>query len=352
MAGGTRNVSVWIDIENAPQVRYLLPFVEAFRIRGADVILTARDHGSALDLLNERDVSFDVVGAEIGRSKVAKTLGALKRAQRLASLVRRKGRPNVSLSASRASALAARSMRISSFVIVDYEYANLTIYRLTASTIFHPEAIDSAALRRAGIHKRQLMAFRGLKEDISLRAEDVDTASDAFPQIADGALIRVLFRPPAETSHYYEPESRDLALRALEYLAAQPEAVLVFLPRHHWQLNDLNRLNWSNPPVVLDRPIPTRSLFGSVDLIVCSGGTMLREAAYLGLPAYSILRSRIGAVDRYLASIGRVRFVRSPDELATIELRKAVPGPRLESNPQLLEQLADIVLKAAENAPD
>jgi predicted glycosyltransferase len=55
---------------------------------------------------------------------------------------------------------------------------------------------------------------------------------------------------------------------------------------------------------------------------------MLREAGYLGVPAYSIFRSRIGAVDRHLASIGRLEMLSSPQDFARIELT-----PRREIEP-------------------
>jgi len=351
MSRDSGQASVWIDIENAPQVQYLYPFVEAFGQRGLQVVLTARDYGSTLALLRERGASFSVVGEEAGRSKFAKAFGALRRARALASVVRRNSKPTVSLSASRASALASRWIGIPSFAMIDYEYANLSVYRFTNSTILHPEVIGSAALRRSGIRERQMVPFHGLKEDISFGAAHNDSSRpDVFSEIRDRALVRVLFRPPTETSHYYEPESRQLALRALEYLATRPEVIVVYLPRHPWQHADASRLQWRNEPIVVQRPIEFTSLFESVDLVVCSGGTMLREAAYLGLPAYSILKSRIGAVDRYLASIGRVRLIGSPSQLPEIELRKAPSRSPLNSNPQLLDQLVEIVLK--EITPD
>jgi predicted glycosyltransferase len=350
MADRSGDVLVWIDIENAPQVQYLFPFVQAFRRKGASVILTARNYGSALELLEARNASFHVVGAEFGKSKVAKVLGALTRARALASIVRQNGEPAVSLSASRASALAARWIGIPSYVIVDYEHASLGVYRFANSTIMYPDVIDSAALRRCGLRESQLVPFHGLKEDISLRDARLDAAADPFSEIADDTLVRILFRPPTETSHYFQPESRELALCALEYFASVPEAKVVYVPRHPWQYADISRFVWRNEPVVVEQPIAVPSLFRSVDLVVCSGGTMLREAAYLGVPAYSILKSRIGAVDRFLASIGRVKFIGHSNDLAEIEVRKARPTSRLATNPQLLDELVEIVLTAVENA--
>jgi uncharacterized protein len=344
------NLNVWID--NPPQVQYLAPFEQAFRARGAHVILTARDYGNTLELLALRTISFHAVDREFGHSKIAKAAGVLRRARALTSLLNREPKPDVLVCSSRTSALAARRMRIPSFVIADYEYANSSFYRLTRSTILYPHVIDPAQFLASGIREHQLIAFRGLKEDISLAGVDVhQVVPHSFSEIQDETLVRVLFRPPAEQSHYYEPESRDLALRTLEHLAAKPEVVVVFSPRHSWQRGDLERFAWPNQPVVLDRAVPFVSLLKSVDLIVCSGGTMLREAAYLGVPAYSILKSRIGGVDRYLASIGRVRIIASAEELSTIELRKARPLLPLHSNPHLLEELVEIVLERTSLVP-
>jgi predicted glycosyltransferase len=345
MAAGPASVRVWIDVDNPPQVQYLYPFVQEFRNRGAEVILTARDYGNALELLRLRGASFYPVGAEFGLSKRAKLRGVFGRARTLRRLFRRVPAPHVLLSASRSSALVARWMGIPSFVIDDYEYANSSFYRLTRSTILHPDVIDPGTFFASGIHPDRLIAFSGLKEDISLGSVDLEhVVPHNFPELENDALVRVLFRPPAETSHYYNPESRELALHALAHLAAASEAVVIFSPRHEWQLADLERLSWQNEPVVLDEPVPFVSLLKAVDLVVCSGGTMLREAAYLGVPAYSILKSRIGAVDQHLASIGRVDLIGAPEELARIELRKSSSLVPLNNNPHLLEELAALVM--------
>jgi uncharacterized protein len=344
---GSHSLKVWIDIDNPPQVQYLVPFEGAFRSRGANVALTARRYANTIELLQQRTSSFHAVGNEFGRSRLAKAGGVLRRARALATLLRREGEPDVLLCSSRSSALAARRLGIPSFVIADYEYASLSVYRLTRSTVLYPEVINREQLLARGLRPDKLVAFRGLKEDISLGGVNVsEVAAHRFPEISD-KLVRVLFRPPAETSHYYDPESRNLALRTLEHLATQPDAVVVFSPRHRWQMDDLARFDWRHAPVVLEHPVPFVPLLKAVDLVVCSGGTMIREAAYLGVPAYSIFKSRIGGVDRHLASLGRVRLIDSPGELATIELRKAPPLSPLRSNPELLGQLVELVLDRA-----
>jgi hypothetical protein len=105
----------------------------------------------------------------------------------------------------------------------------------------------------------------------------------------------------------------------------------------------LDGLPWKHQPITLERPVPFASLFKSVDAVVCSGGTMFREAAYLGIPAYSIFQNPSGAVDRWLESLGRAKLLTSPDDLGKIELAPRGPLNPLDSNPDLLTEIVEII---------
>ncbi|MBA3726511.1 MAG: DUF354 domain-containing protein, partial [Armatimonadetes bacterium] len=165
-------------------MQYLLPFEQAFRSRGAHVILTARDYGNAVELLEQQRASFHLIGREVGRSKLGKASGALRRARALTSFLGRLPGPDVLLCSSRSSTLAARRIGVPSFVILDYEYANSTIFRLTRSTILYPDVIDPAPLLASGVRSEQLIPFRGLKEDISFAAIDLAGVDPhRFPEI-------------------------------------------------------------------------------------------------------------------------------------------------------------------------
>jgi uncharacterized protein len=94
--------------------------------------------------------------------------------------------------------------------------------------------------------------------------------------------------------------------------------------------------------------VPFVSLLKAVDAVVCAGGTMLREAAYLGIPAYSIFQSRPAAVDRHLERLGRAVLVRGPQDLARLQLvRREGPPQRLDANPHLLDQLVELIVTRA-----
>jgi uncharacterized protein len=342
---------VWIDVDNPPQVQYLAPFESVFRAAGADVVVTARDYGNTYELLDARDVAYDPVGRRFGRSRWQKAAGLARRSRALLRLFRDRERPDALLCAGRVSALVARRLQIPSFVITDYEYVNVGFYRLTRSYLVHPDVIDADAFASRGIAPERLIPFQGLKEDVSFRGFDPTAVpKHEFPQLRDRQPVRLLFRPAAEESHYYRSASGDLALALLRHLAARREAVVVFSPRYPWQEEYLGRFRWANEPVVLREAVPFASLLRAVDLVVSSGGTMAREAAYLGVPSYSIFQGRLGGVDRHLAALGRLHLIRSTEDFRRIELRRRGSENVLRSNPDLADEIAALVLARARSA--
>ena len=340
-------MKVWIDIDNPPQVQYLLPFRDAFVAAGADVVITARDYGSTIALHERAGVEPAVFGRVIGHGRVRKVAGLAARARALVGFHRANGRPDVLLAASRASAAAARTLGIPSYIVGDYEYANVSFYRFTRSVILHPDVISAEVFRQRGMPLGRLIAFRGIKEDITFAGLDVDAVEPhRLPDLPAG-VARVLVRPPSETSHYYASASTAMTSAAIRRLADVGAAV-VLSPREPGQRRFLEGLAWRHEPIVLERPVPFLALLKSVDAVVCSGGTMLREAAYLGVPAYSVFQSEIGGVDLWLERIGRVEILRSDDDIARLTpASRERPLARLDANPALLEELTATVLAGA-----
>ncbi len=343
-------MKVWIDIENPPQVQYLLPFRRAFEDVGVATAVTTRDYGSTVEMLARAGVQAPAFGARGTSGKLQKVMAAASRARELSRFFARTGRPDAVLAASRASAIAARTMGIPSFLIGDYEHVNMSVFLLTSSTILHPDVIASDALRRRGLRRHQLVAFKGLKEDLTFVEADVDGVEPHDLGRVPGGCARILFRPPAETSHYYKAASSNFARATLAHLASA-DALVVFSPRDPAQVHLLEGLPWRHRPLILERPVPFISLLKSVDMVVCSGGTMLREAAYLGIPSYGIFQGRIGAVDRWLESIGRARLLADPQDLPRIEVVRRGPLKRLDTNPQLLDQLVSLIAARAGRKP-
>jgi predicted glycosyltransferase len=338
---------VWIDIDNPPQVRCMLPLARRFEEAGHDVLLTAREYGDTFAILRNEGATFEPVGSSFGRGMPRKLYGLAQRTRQLLALLKRQStRPDLVVTGSRSATLAARKLGISSFVIIDYEYVNLFVYRLSGSHIVHPNVIDGAVLERQRIPRKRLMPFEGLKEDIAFADVDLFAVKPHEFGNGDGSTPRVLFRPPAEESHYYRSEAREFAITLLRFLAAEG-ACVVFSPRYSRQVAYLDEVPaWQEEPIILREPVPFVALLKGVDVVVSAGGTMLREAAYLGVPAYSIFRGHIGAVDRYLSSIDRLSLLESPADFSQIKLTRERSYSPLRNKSNVADDVMRMIIAA------
>jgi predicted glycosyltransferase len=339
-------MKAWIDIDNPPQARYLLPIARGLEDRGWDVLITARAYGDTFAILQSEGVAFEAVGLSFGKGIVRKLRGLRQRTKLLVDYVGRQS-PSVEfvVTGSRAATLAARSLRVPSFVIVDYEYVDMLVYALSNAYILHPDVISPRAFRRKGIRSARLIPFDGLKEALTFSGLDVAAIPPYEFASLDASDPRVLFRPPAEDSHYFSSASRTLALDLLRHLAER-DAQVIFAPRTREQAAYLDvPRQWRKKPYVLEPAVPFVPLLKSVDAVVSAGGTMLREAAYLGMPAYSIFKGRTGAVDRHLASLGRLSLISSGADFERLKLVRSGPISPIPSQSDTVEFVISSVLE-------
>ena len=336
--------SIWVDIDNPPQVQYLAPIAAAFTERGSRVLVTARDYGITLELLRDRGISFTAIGRHFGAARHAKVSGNLRRAGRLLGLARAQGRPSAIISNSRSSVLAARMLRVPSFVLCDYEYVNMAAFKASHSYVLHPSVIDSERFVTRGIDPSRVIPFAGLKEDITFDGIDLsDIEPSAVPGLGPTAHRKILVRPAAEESHYHRQESAETSEVLLRRIAAREDVLVVFSPRYEWQTEALERIAFANEPLVLRQGLPFLELLAAVDAVVSGGGTMTREAAYLGLPAVSTFRGELGEVDAYLESAGRLTMIRDRAEAEALDVVGLERRDPLRLNPHACTDIVDLV---------
>ncbi len=338
---------VWIDIDNPPQAQYLTPFAASFRATGAEVIITARDHPATLRIIEQRGESAIPVGGAFGAGRWAKARGTVRRT---AALVRRhvRRRPDVVLTTSRSGVLAARALRRPCFTVLDYEGVELGSFRISGTTILHPAVVPAERFVARGFPAERLVAFAGLKEDISFAGIDpADVEPATLPSPRQEDLPAVLVRPPSETSHYRADASLRLVGAILDRLAADDRVQVVLSPREPAQIAMVREREWRVPPVVLEQPVPFVPLLRSVAWVVTGGGTMLREAAWMGVPGVTVFQGESPAVDQWLESQGAIRRVTAEQDLDAIAWTDAGDVPAVRRNPRVVDELTTTILSAA-----
>ncbi len=343
-----RAARVWVDIENPPQVQYLVPLVTGLRRDSHDVVVTARDYGATYQLLRDHGSEFIPVGSHFGAARIAKVAGSLRRVRELRQLLGGSRRPDLVVSASRSASLTARSFGIPSFALCDYEHVNLSVFRFARSHIVHPSVISVDSFRARGVRPELLVPYEGIKEAITFA--DVDLGAippHRFPELEGIRALKVLVRPAAEESHYHRSSSSEVAKSVLAWLAARSDVVVIYSPRYPWQASALGEFSWRHPPVVLRNAVPFVQLYKAVDVVISGGGTMIREAAYLGIPAVSTFQGSPGDVDRYLASTGRLTSVTDHTDLDRLDLAALERREPLDSNVRARDDVLDAVLRIA-----
>lgn len=336
----------WVDIDNPPQAQYLSPIARALRERGHSVLVTARNHRATLEVLANRGETAIPVGGSFGASSASKAFGTLSRAARLRLLVgRRIGRPKAVVSTSRSGVLAARALRAPAFTVLDYEGVELGVFRRSGTVLLHPSVVPSKRFIERGFPAERLRPFPGLKEDLAFAGCDVDAINPvALPHPRDICLPAVLVRPPSQTSHYRADESVRILELVLDRLAERDDVQVVFAPRDAAQAEMLAARAWTVPPVTLARSLPLVGLLRAVDCIVTGGGTMLREAAWLGVPAITVFQGAMPAVDEWLEAEGAIRQVGNAVEVDEVDWPRPQRLGGLPRHPEALDYVTRAVL--------
>jgi predicted glycosyltransferase len=341
-AGAGRALHVWVDVTNSPHVVIFRPLIARLRARGHEVTVTSRDFAQTLGLLDRFGIEHKVFGAHGGGGLLGKAGAATARSRALARFARARRFDLAVAHGSTDQPVAARLAGIPQVTMFDYEYA-AAMHHLNgrlATRVLVPAAIPEWALWRYGIRSPKLVRYPGLKEDYYLADHVVDDGVLDELGLQPSAVIAVL-RPPPEVTLYHRGRSTDLFAATLDRLLTAPGVQTVVLPRTPEQREQLE----GRTAIVPARPVDGPSLVAAADLVVSAGGTMNREAATLGVPAYSPFAGRLGAVDRDLIAQGRLRRLERPEDVV-LEKRDGT-GVTSRRDP---ETLIDLILAPAEVA--
>jgi predicted glycosyltransferase len=195
----------------------------------------------------------------------------------------------------------------------DYEWATVqhSLNCRLATRVLIPDAIPAQRVAGYGARPPKLVRYPGLKEEYYLSGFKPDES--VLDELGiDSSQVVAVVRTAPSYALYLGGSENDLVPRVLQRLIGEGAQVVV-LPRTDEQRQALRRLD---PGLVVpERAVDARSLAALADLVVSAGGTMVREAAVLGTPVWSIFEGRLGAVDELLISEGRVRLLRDPAEL-------------------------------------
>jgi uncharacterized protein len=342
VVAASRPLRIWVDMTNSPHVVIFRPLIARMIARGHEVTVTARDFAQTLGLLERYGIPHEVFGAHGGAGRRGKARAMASRTTALTRFARRERFDVAIAHGSTDQPPAASAAGTPQVTMFDYEYATAMHHwnGRFATRVLVPAAIPEWALWRYGIRAPKLVRYPGLKEEYYLADHEFDP--DVMDELGlDADRVIAVLRPPPEVTLYHRGLSSDVFIATLaRLLDAAPEVQTVVLPRTDAQRQELA----GTDAIVPGRPVDGPSLVAAADLVVSAGGTMNREAAALGVPAYSPFAGRLGAVDIELIADGRLRRLEDPAAVALVKRDRSAPATRRDP-----ELLIDLMLDVAKD---
>ena len=339
---------VWIDLANSPHVLFFAPVITELHRRGVDTVVSARDFAQTVELARLMGIDAEVVGEHGGAGLAGKASNLAGRVRSLRAFAKRRS-PSVAVSHnSYAQAVAGRTLGVPVVTAMDYEFqpANHLAFRCAALVVV-PDVFPLDLLARQGAALKRTWRYPGLKEEIALAGFEPDAGYLPGAGIDDSKPVAVV-RPPADMALYHRFENPLFArlLERLEQLRRDERASIVLLARTPAQAASLESegfggLLWKN------KPLDGRQLIAGADVVISAGGSMNREAAVLGTPAYSIYAGKLAAIDRALVAEGKMALLRSEGDVAALAVAKKPVRATPRVGDGLLLQFVDKVLEMA-----
>lgn len=324
---------VWFDCTAAAHPLVLRPVIESFRNRGDEVLVTAREYGQTVGLLELLGIPHLVVGRHGGASRIGKALSLGSRSLSLIGPVRRFG-PDLAVGHGSVDlAIVSKVLGIPSVQLQDYEFAGLQrqLAFRAARRVLVPDSIPVERMAKVGAGPDKLIRYPGLKEEYYLADFEPDPSVLESLGI-DRDRILAIVRPPPETSEYHEENPIHEAV--MELLAGAEGVTCVFIPRTERQADEARAMRSENL-IVPKEAVDAQSLIAFADLVISAGGTMNREAVALGTPVYSTFAGRLGGVDEALISEGRLKVLDDPGAIS-LARKSSSGGPAEPRDPSVL----------------
>jgi len=328
---------IWVDLTNPAHVVVLRPLVELLEADEHEVTLTARPLSHTTELLDDWGHPYTAIGHHGGASRLGKALAAGSRTAQAFAFARGKRFDYGLAHGSTDLPPVARVLGFPDTTMFDYEWARLQheLNCRLATRVLVPDAIPAERIAPYGARPPKLVRYPGLKEEYYLA--DFEPNLSVLDELGlDREPVIAVVRTAPSYALYLGGSENELLPRVLRRLLDEGAQVVV-LARTDEQRHALRELD---PELVIpERAVDGRSLAALADLVVSAGGTMIREAAVLGTPVWSIFEGRLGAVDEQLVAEGRVRLLRDPQELV-VEQAPAVRERRGRRSPAELLRLA------------
>lgn len=332
-------MKVWVDLTNAPHVRFFRNIIEYFHNTNDELIVTGRAYGDIHNIMNDYGFEFISVGKH-GITLDQKLKESTGRAYELSKIISEE-KPDIALSKhSIELPRVSFGLGIPSLYVLDNEHA-LAANKLTlplVDRIIMPEAIDMWSLIKLGANPNKIISYKGTSEVMHFKNFEVN--DNIFEDL--GLDLKkektILMRPEPSLASYLNTDCRKSVLTPVVEVLKNYANILV-IPRFKEQ----NKIFEGYDNVInLEPPIDTSSLLKKCDLMIGAGGTMNREAAVLGTPVISCYPGDTLSVDQYYVDNGLMCRSTESDEIISMAFK--LMSSKYDAKPLEHDDLFSLIL--------
>ena len=245
-------MKIWIDISNAPHVRFFKDVIKYFENEGEDVLVTARRFGDIHKLMDMYDIDFISVGKH-GVTLEEKLKESAQRVVDLADLI---AGENFDVALSKHSIELPRvafGLGIPSLFVLDNEHA-MAANKLTlplCSKLIVPSIIDEWKLLQYGANPNDIIKYNGTAE--LMHFNNFVFNENIFEDLGlDLPLQRtILMRPEPSLASYLNTDCRKSVLSPVVDVLKEYANILI-LPRFKEQeeiFEGIKNVTILKPPV-------------------------------------------------------------------------------------------------------
>jgi len=339
-------MKIWIDLGNSPHVPFFKALAEEFSVRGHEIVWTARDYAQTVELAKKAEINATVLGTHGGKNVLAKAAKFAKRVLDLTKWARGKRIDLVVSHNSQEPLVAARLLGIRSVNLMDYEHhpGNHLSFR-AAKRVIVPASFPDQALRTSGA-ARKVRKFDGIKEDVYLSGFQANPkfANELKDLGIEPDHILAVVRPHAPEALYHRGVENKMLDMLLDRLASHENVRVIVLPRKDYQGGEMRANHPQENIIIPKHALDGGNLIASADLVISGGGTMNREAAALGVPAYTVFAGKPASIDSYLADEGRLVFVHDENDIDKVRIEKK-NGLSDRGRSDIRQIVADLILE-------
>ncbi len=299
-------MKIWFDLSNSPHINMFYDLIRDLESEGNEIIITCRPLANTIDLLEQKQLKYTVVGEHYGKNFYKKIFGYPIRVMQLRRFLK-KLKPDIAVSQSSFhSPMVAKLLGIPCIYTNDNEHAmgNKAGFYF-ATKVMIPENLPVENVVRKGASPERVSHYPGVKEGIYLWKKG-EAIHQSRAQNGTGE-VKIYVRPEPPTAQYYKGGLNflDTTLEALK-----DKATVIVLPRDKNQADHYRQQKFAGL-VVPEKPLEFDRIAADCTLFVGAGGSMTRELAILGIPTISVYQDDLLEVDKFL--IGKGVMQHEPD---------------------------------------